>query len=455
MITVEVDSDYIPVHNDATFPRGTANNGGGGDASLSLCQQEGEEDESSSSAPPTMSLTNVVLTLLLGLLSASPTLLLLIFGANTPTWSIFVYIALILVTSTCAVHTASKIESGIARWFIGLILIGITSTFKSGHLLTFYYNNVLMKGVLYAITALWECSNAVLAIGGKDLLERYNISLCSRDIILLALAPCQVKFFRQEISAGYEYPRSGGVNNWSLGGKLGRRSIHITLCTLGVAVMYLLLARIQPIKAVVTSFILFDIEYSALMASMAVVVLDIPAHLYQIIHDGLASTPIFSTASFSSTTSPQVILPYGWIYSSTSTREFWSRWSRPAMQLIRRLFYYPLGGRNRWYISIPITFLLNANTHFDLSYTLVGDRAEVYWMILFGTLAVVAMLEVAGDKVFANVILDGEGNNNGNVSFPRWYKIVRAVLAHASLRFVLYIMIYKIFHYRSGILSCI
>ena len=131
------------------------------------------------------------------------------------------------------------------------------------------------------------------------------------------------------------------------------------------------------------------------------------------------------------------------------------------MQLIRRLFYYPLKGQNRWYISIPITFLLNANAHFDLSYTLVGDRAEVYWMILFGTLAVVAMLEVAGDKLFANVIiLDGEGNNNNNnnsnanVSFPRWYKIARAVLAHASLRFVLYIMIYKIFHYRSGILSC-
>lgn len=445
-MTVEADSNYIPVHN-ATFTSGTVNDG---DAS------EGE-NESLSAPMISMSLSNVCLTLLLGLLSTSPTLLLLGFGANTSIWSIFVYVALILVTSICAVYTAFKIESGIARWFIGLILIGLTSTFKSGHLLAFYYNNnVLMKGVLYAITALWECSNAVLAIGGKDLLERYNISFQHRDIILLALAPCQVKFFRQESATGYP-SRSGGVD-WSLSGKLGRRSIHIMLCTFGVAALYLLLAHIQPIKAVVTSFILFDIEYSALMASMAVVVLDIPAHLYQIIHDGLASTSLFTTAS-SSTSTPQVILPYGWIYSSTSTREFWSRWSRPAMQLIRRLFYYPLGGRNRWYISIPITFLLNANTHFDLSYTLVGDRAEVYWMILFGTLAVVAMLEVAGDKLFANVIiLDGEGNNNNNsnanVSFPRWYKIARAVLAHASLRFVLYIMIYKIFHYRSGILSC-
>lgn len=437
-MTVEADSNYIPVHTDATFTSGTAN--GGGDASL--CQQG--EDE------PDVSLSNIFLTLLLGLLSASPTLLLLGFGANTFIWSIFVYIALILVTSICAVHTASKIESSIARWFIGLILIGITSTFKSGHLLAFC-NNVFMKGVLYATTALWECSNAVLAIGGKDLLERYNISLCSRDIILLALAPCQVNFLRQETAPGYPI-RSGGVVDWSLSGKLGTRSIHITSCTLGLAALYLLLVHIPPIQAVVTSFILFDIEYSALMASMAVVFLDIPAHLYQIIHDGLASTTLFTTAS-SSSTILQVILPYGWIYSSTSTREFWSRWSRPAMQLIRRLFYYPLGGRNRWYISIPITFLLNANSHFDLSYTLVGDRAEGYWIILFGTLAVVAMLEVAGDKLFANVILDGEGNNN--VSFPRWYKIARAVLAHASLRCVLYIMIYKIFHYRSGILSCI
>lgn len=110
------------------------------------------------------------------------------------------------------------------------------------------------------------------------------------------------------------------------------------------------------------------------------------------------------------------------------------------MQLIRRLFYYPLGGRNRWYISIPITFLLNASTHFDLSYALAGYKAEVYWLTIFGTLAIVSMVEVSGDKFLSGV------NSDGNTSFPLWYQIIRAFLAHASLRLVLYIMIYKCFH---------
>jgi len=51
------------------------------------------------------------------------------------------------------------------------------------------------------------------------------------------------------------------------------------------------------------------------------------------------------------------------------------------------------------------------------------------------------MLEVAGDNFFGGV------DDDGNVSFPSWYaRFVRIVVAHASLRLVLYMMIHKCFH---------
>lgn len=303
------------------------------------------------------------------------------------------------------------------RWLLGVIMLLSASSFKSGHLLA-SCDNMLVKGVLYAITALWECSNAVLIIGGEKLSERYNISRDGpRELLLYALAPCQVKFVQ-----GDEGSIHAGC--WPPGGKLGRRSIHIVLCGLGFASGFYLLTKVETIQTIITSFILFELEYMAVMASMAVVLLDIPSHSWQIFHDGLISTPLFAPH----TTTPHVILPYGWVYSSKSTREFWSRWSRPATQLIRHLFYYPLGGRERWFLSIPIMFFLNASSHFDLSYSLVGDRAEASWLALFGTFALVAMVEIAGEPFFASVA---------------WSRFARGFLAQASLRVGLYIMVHK------------
>ena len=199
------------------------------------------------------------------------------------------------------------------------------------------------------------------------------------------------------------------------GGRFCTRTIHIAVCMLGLGIMYSLVA---PTLAGVSAqadngvFVLVELECMAIMASLGVVLLDIPSYLWQTLYDVLVSTPLFTSSSAEHASAPKVILPYGWIYSSKSTREFWSRWSRPAMQLIRRLFYYPLGGRNRWYISIPITFLLNVSTHFDLSYAVAGDKAEVCWLTIFGTLAIVSMVEVSGDKFLSGV------NSDGNTSFP-------------------------------------
>lgn len=445
----DANNNYVPVSVPEKTSTAIVNEDDVEDNAFFRNDHQQEDQNARPPPPPPSSSKSSFQSLTLGLLSASPTLLLIGFGANASIGSICIYIGLLLMTSLCAQYASNNIQSGIVRWVLGLVLVGITSSFKSGSLLA-SCDNAVMKAVLYAVTALWECSNAVLVIGGRDLFQRYNIGsdinhVSSRDIILSALAPCQVKFIHQN-TEGFSRFGAVDVNNYcSPGGRTGRRSIHITSCAVGVASMYFLLVKVQPIQTVITSFILFELEYMALMASMAVVVLDIPSHLWQIIHDMLALTKILGDTT---NTTPEVILPYGWIYSSNSTRQFWSRWSRPGMQLIRHLFYYPLGGRNRWYISIPIMFLLNAFSHFDLSYALVGDRAEVYWIAIFGTLAIVAMLEVAGDKLFGiDIAVDNEdGSSNHSVSFPMWYTVARATLAHASLRFVMYIMIYKCFH---------
>jgi len=363
----------------------------------------------------TQTLSDKVKILAISFMASFPTLLLIGVGAKPSIVSICVYVSLLMSTS---IFIRSEIQSGVARWFLGLGIIILTSGWKSGQLLA-ECDYMPMKGVIYAITGLWECSNAALIIGGKKLVNRYGI-ISFTNIMLYCAAPCQVKFVRNgEVGASRYFDESSS--------RLGKRTIHITLCLLGTLTLYYLLTIVQ-IRTFFTSFILLELEYMAFMASMAVVVLNIPSHIWQLIHNVLQMTPELKV---------EVILPYGWVYSSSSTREFWSRWSRPATLFIRHLFFYPLGGRERWYISIPVMFLLNASSHFDLSEALVGERSEGYWLALFGTLAIVAMLELCGDAFF------GYSNDVGDaVVYPKFYRYAKAIIAHASLRLVLYIMVH-------------
>ena len=393
--------------------------------------EDGRSDGSSLETPPeetqstSLSFASHLKILCVGLIAASPVFLLIVLGAKPSVASLGVYVGLLVSPS---IFVQFELQSGVVRWFLGFIILFLTSAWKSGQLLA-SCDTIFIKGVLYAITALWECSNAVLVIGGSDLAKRYGIS-SPKDVILYCLAPCQVKFVRTETRS-----QNNLLQNWLPPvTQLGKRSIHILLCSCGALGLYYFIQN-DVVRTIFTSFILLELEYIALMASMAVVILDVPSHLWQLIYNTLDEVPIIHESTMTPSTA-HVILPYGWVYSLTSTRVFWSRWSRPATQLLRHLFYHPLGGRDRWYISIPVMFLLNASSHFDLSYALVGERSEVYWLALFGTLALVAMLEVVGDQFFGHV------NSEGNTDFPKWYWYARAFVAHVSLRAVLYIMVH-------------
>ena len=213
----------------------------------------------------------------------------------------------------------------------------------------------------------------------------------------------------------------------------------------------MLLNTFVSLRNFLRSVIVLELECLAIMSSLMVVILDLPAHVWQVVHDLLA--PCLS--SWATTASARIILPYGCVYTAKSTREFWSRWSRPATQLIRHLLYYPLGGRKRWYLSIPIMFGLNATSYYDLSRNLVGDPAEIWWNTVFGTLAIVAMLEVAGDCYFVPKPQQEQATNDTTTSatgneddadvagLPKWYVCARILLVHVSLRVVLYVMIHK------------
>jgi len=88
-------------------------------------------------------------------------------------------------------------------------------------------------------------------------------------------------------------------------------------------------------------------------------------------------------------------------------------------------------------------FGLNATSHYDLSFSIVGDRAELWWNLIFGTLAIVAMVEVLGDSYFTN--RDGRIQDHSEVELPKWYVWIRGILLHLSLRLVLFFMIHKCF----------
>ena len=184
--------------------------------------------------------------------------------------------------------------------------------------------------VRWTLDKLWQhgcewscvCNNGIL--GMFQCSSRFGLLL--QDAILYGLAPCQVKFVNHQ-------------SNFSEHCTPRRRTIHISLCSLGVGGLYFLLVNVQSFQKFISSFLLFELECLVLFTAMAVVILDIPIHLYG------KSFMMYSHQHpyLQWITSPKVILPFGWIYSSKSTIDFWSNWSRPATQLIRHLIYFPLG----------------------------------------------------------------------------------------------------------------
>lgn len=294
-------------------------------------------------------------------------------------------------------------HSGWVRWPTGFFIVAIMGGIKTSSINIFLRDDTVAKKTLfYAFTALWECSNAVYIFGGRDLLDRFGINN-QRRALFATLCPSQIKFIAEP------FPRE----------KWFRASLHLGCYLVAFVVLrslwlYILESiELHPVleaEAIVISF------------SCMVNIWNIPPHIYQLC---LIGYPV------------QTIYPYGSIYSSTSSREFWSKWSRPASSLIRYMFYYPLGGRERAFLSIPLMFLLNASSHYSVSETLVGDKSEIGWNVVFGVLGIVATIEVFGNRFFERT-----GVDDGNTATPKLWFRFRLVLALAAFRFAAYTLLH-------------
>eukprot|EP00551_Chaetoceros_affinis_P011473 CAMPEP_0203682230 /NCGR_PEP_ID=MMETSP0090-20130426/45164_1 /ASSEMBLY_ACC=CAM_ASM_001088 /TAXON_ID=426623 /ORGANISM="Chaetoceros affinis, Strain CCMP159" /LENGTH=399 /DNA_ID=CAMNT_0050551075 /DNA_START=423 /DNA_END=1619 /DNA_ORIENTATION=- len=309
------------------------------------------------------------------------------------------YLALNLLSIPLAFALRDK--HGVVRWFTALLTIGIMGTIKTASMIVAFEgqgegqgDSFAIKCMLYTFTALWDCSNVVYIFGGRALLERYGITSYRRASFAV-LCPVQVKYINGT------YPRD----------RLVHRSAHIVCYILAGFVLRILFRYVVQF---IEKYVVLEAEAAVILFSCSVNAWNVPPHLYQLV---LMRYPV------------QVIYPYGSIYFSTSSREFWSKWGRPASSFVRYMYYYPLGGSKRAWLSIPIMFLLNASGHYSVSQVLVGDKAEVGWNTVFGILGLAATFEVCGNQCFERMVeveveveVDShtQQSNRMEVQVPKW-----------------------------------
>lgn len=347
--------------------------------------------------------------------------------------------------SACAAAVCLRDKSPLFRWIAGFCLMAVISGFKTA-ILTKSTLALVTKVVVYAETALWDCSNVALVFGGRQLQERFGVSTHGRALIY-AFIPCQARFISLDPSS----PRTS---------RTGRRALHIV----GWAACALALREVlrQCPDALLDNPVFEAVALTALMGSI-VVLFNAPALLVQLWLDASRALRPNDDAG----PLVEVILPYGSVLLVRSTREFWSRWSRPATQLIRRLVYYPLGGPARPWLSVPVMFLVNGAAHYDVSGALVGDKAVWGWNAVFWTMGAAATLEIyltravsarwgsergssgSGDEMLRP---NGPGHQerravvDDRMGLPGWFKVARACIAYACGTFAAHTMLTRCLH---------
>lgn len=379
-------------------------------------------------------------TLISALLAISPSIIYTCFKMRFVALPYF----LLLLLSIPAAIRLQDMKSWI-RWLVGFIVVAFMSGIKTAMLMTVFQNeSILIKGLFYAHTALWECSNCLLIFGGRAALEKFNIDSYLKGIVA-ALCPSQVKFVSPNYDASNSSLHCHDFN--TLWDKWKQNSMHLSFYAAAFMVIRFGLKKIVP-DEILARYAILEAEGIVIYVATFVNLWNVPVHLYQLMmlvcnHCRSASPSLSVTSTTVSQVQVQVIYPYGAIYFSKSSREFWSRWSRPASSMIRYMFYYPLGGTQRAWLSIPIMFLLNASSHYTVSESIIGDRSENGWNAVFGILGIAATFEVLGNKFFTWRTVDEEGMSIENE--PKWWKWIKFILAATSLRFAAYWLVHRCF----------
>ena len=134
-------------------------------------------------------------------------------------------------------------------------------------------------------------------------------------------------------------------------------------------------------------------------------------------------------------------MPYGAVFLSTSCRDFWSRWSRPATQLVRRMVYHPLLRCVPKWLAVPLLFAINGTAHYDVGAALngSGDRAEASWNAVFGVLGAAALAEVVATDFLAR--------RHPKAITGTAFKVLQWALTHVSLLVAVYILAKRCLHF--------
>ena len=332
---------------------------------------------------------------------------------------------------------------------------------------------------IYVTTALWECSNAAILFGGRKLQDRFGIS-GYKQALIAALLPCQVKFVHIDLEECKDVTHErnkildeclrflkifpSGKSNDSknvehmrrqLKHRIQRsvsRSVHLSIGIFaGLTIRWLLRDSGGFLAIALSSNAVLEAITFATLASCFVLFCDLPSFIASVFldilvlsrevlystrerNDDAAQTDIGSCSSllanfygsdyFQNLAELHVILPYGNVLCSRSSREFWGRWSRPASQLIRQMIYYPLRSCTPKVVSIILLFALNSTSHYDVGAALngTGDRSEGSWNIAFAVLGFAAILEVVTTDILAAHYFKGENaisNDSNSTSYDK------------------------------------
>jgi hypothetical protein len=306
------------------------------------------------------------------------------------------------------------------RWLSGVACLTLLSMFKMVALMPVVQGIGLLPSILlYATTALWECSNGSLVLDGRAALQHFRITSLRRALVK-GLVPCQV-IFAEEICSGDTHADAQG------GAPLWRRCALLAASLLAGAALRAGLRASRSLLALVESWPILEAEALAWLSLALVLLLDIPAAACQLALDCLLA------ATGAHAFRARVIFPYALgLWAVGSSRDFWRKFSRPAGAVNRTLWYRPLGGGARPWLAIPVMFAANANAHFAVGQALVGDAAPLAWLTLFG---------ITGGVLTAEVLADARAAAQGAPAPLRWYVLARALVAHATMCAAAYIMV--------------
>jgi hypothetical protein len=400
-----------------------------------------------------------------------------------------------------------------ARWAGGVAYVGGLAVLKVVVLLRpLYATSAVAWAAVFAVTALWECSNSALLFGGAALQAAHGIT--TRSSLLAAWAiPSQVNVLEraaQSVGGDDDDEERGLIVHGGAGAaaetcanrrhhhspswrRLGVRCGHVTAyVACGVLFRFVLKGGYDntddateqwgtPIPVFLRTVL--ELEAVVVMGACFIQALNVLPLLAQAVVLALRLCCLSSSSSSSSTPTGggyQVILPYGSFYFVATTRAFWSRWSRPAGQVIRRMFLSPLQGRAlcpSW-VLIPFMFLLNAQSHFLITIAVRRPAADAdahaklvfyasllgYWVLAYGVLAAAAVLEiffnvyvarqchsssissssvtVTVNEAGAHAIVQQQQQQQQRL--PVWYRLVRGVVAHAAMRVAAYAVVFGV-----------